>query len=65
MKRIVAIAIGGQCYTGKSSIGRALAKTFDWNYVNIGSYFRSLTQQHNGLLDELGKFDEEFLRSID
>jgi len=53
------VTIFGLAGTGKSSVARALAKDFNWEYMSNGNLFRELAEEEGMTLNEFEAFAEK------
>lgn len=64
-KGIMAIAISGQCCSGKSTLCRILAQKLNWVHVDVGKEFRAAASLKGLSIEKFGSLSDEALRRID
>jgi cytidylate kinase len=64
-KGIMAIAISGQCCSGKSTLCRILAQKLNWIHADVGIEFRAAASLRGLSIEKFGSISDEVLRRID
>jgi predicted cytidylate kinase len=64
-RKIVSLAISGQCCSGKSTLCRIISGKLGWIHVDIGNEFRKLAELEGLEIERFGAVPDTLLRQID